>query len=260
MAAFARLLGLPTAASEHASQVDAVIGATHILMIALFLGWFVFFIYLLIRFRQSRQPTAIYQGTRSHAAKYIEYAIVVAEGALLFGLSVPVWSRQIANPVSADQAQTIRVIGQQFAWNIHYPGEDGIFGSTVNELIDAESNPVGVDRNDPFAKDDIITVNQLHIPVSTTIRIELSSYDVIHSFFLPEMRVKQDAIPGMIIPLSFKATETGEWEIACAQLCGLGHFRMRGYFTVHEKKDYLQWMEEKIAEQATTSQPKGFWD
>lgn len=260
MAAFARLLGLPTAASEHASQVDAVIGATHILMIALFLGWFIFFIYLLIRFRRSRQPTAIYQGTRSHAAKYIEYAIVVAEVALLFGLSVPVWSRQIANPVSADQAQTIRVIGQQFAWNIHYPGPDGVFGKTSPELVDEAENPIGIDRSDDFAKDDVFTVNQLHIPVNTPINISLSTKDVIHNFKLTELRVSQDAIPGMEIPVWFEATMTSEeflrttegsaregkgFEIACAQLCGLGHYRMKGFLTVHNDEGYAAWLQEQ---------------
>lgn len=219
-----------------------------------------FFIYILVRFRAKNNPRASYKGTKSHFSRYIEGAVAIVEIALLFGLSVPVWSREIANPIPAEDALTIRVVGQQFAWNIHYPGVDGVFGATSIDLVDSEANPLGVDRDDIFAKDDIVTINQLHIPVNTPIRIELSSFDVIHSFSLPEMRVKQDAIPGLTIPLSFTATSTGEWEIACAQLCGLGHYRMRGFFTVHEQNDYEMWMSGQIAELASFNQPKGFFD
>ena len=260
MIEFARSLGLPAAASAHAGQVDGLIGWVHLLMLVLFVGWGAFFFYVLVRFRKRRQPRANYHGTHSHLSRYLEGVIAVIEIALLFGLSVPVWARQIANPVAAEEAHTIRVVGQQFAWNIHYPGADGMFGATSTELVDAEVNPLGVDRDDLFAKDDIVTVNQLHIPVNTPIRIELSSFDVVHSFSLPEMRVKQDAIPGMVIPLSFTATATGEWEIACAQLCGLGHYRMRGFFTVHDQSSYDAWMAERVAALEAAAQPKGFFD
>ena len=260
MIGFARWLGLPSAASAHAGQVDSVIGWVHLLMLVLFVGWGAFFFYVLVRFRRRRNPRANYEGTHSHVSRYFEVAIAVIEVVLLFGLSVPVWARQIANPVTAEEALTIRVTGQQFAWNIHYPGADGVFGATAPDLVDAEGNPLGVDRDDVFAKDDITTVNQLHVPVNTPIRIELAAFDVVHSFFLPQMRVKQDAIPGMTIPLSFTATESGEWEIACAQLCGLGHYRMRGFFTVHEQGGYDAWMAEQVAKLEAASQPGGFFD
>ena len=260
MIEFARSMWMPQAASAHAGQVDGLIGWVHLLMLVLFVGWGIFFFYILARFRARRQPRANYHGTHSHLSRYIEGAVAVIEIALLFGLSVPVWARQIANPVPAEEAMTIRVVGQQFAWNIHYPGADGMFGATSVDLVDAEVNPVGLDRDDVFAKDDVTTVNQLHVPVDTPIRIELSAFDVVHSFFLPEMRVKQDAIPGMTIPLSFTATDTGEWEIACAQLCGLGHYRMRGFFTVHDQAGFDAWMAERVAEVEAAAQPKGFFD
>ena len=249
---------MPQAASTHAGQVDGLIGWVHLLMLVLFVGWGIFFFFILVRFRKRRNPKANYEGTHSHLSRWVEGAVAVIEIALLFGLSVPVWARVVANPTPAEEAMTIRVVGQQFAWNIHYPGADGVFGATSVDLVDAEANPVGVDRDDVMAKDDIVTVNQLHIPVDTPIRIELSSFDVVHSFFLPEMRVKQDAIPGMTIPLSF--TATGEWEIACAQLCGLGHYRMRGFFTVHDQAGFNAWMAERVAEVEAASQPKGFFD
>ena len=154
----------------------------------------------------------------------------------------------------------MRVIGQQFAWNIHYPGPDGKFGSTSAELVDEQDNPIGLDRSSDNAADDFYTVNQFHIPVNQKIRVDLTSKDVIHSFTLPELRVKQDAIPGMSIPVHFQATMTSEeflettvgtaregrgLEITCAQLCGLGHYRMRGFFTVHDDEGYQAWLDEQ---------------
>ena len=97
------------------------------------------------------------------------------------------------------------MIAQQFAWNIHYPGVDGQFGRTDITLVDEEINPIGLDRNGSGA-DDIVTLNQLHLPVNKQVMIYLSSKDVIHSFGLPEMRVKQDIIPGMEIPIYFTPT------------------------------------------------------
>jgi cytochrome c oxidase subunit 2 len=138
----------------------------------------------------------------------------------------------------------IRVVAEQFAWNVHYPGADGIFGRTVPDLVNA-SNPIGLDPADPRAADDIVSINQLHLEKDRPVTIRLSSKDVIHSFNLPTMRVKQDTIPGMEIPVHFTPVEVnGEerWEIACAQLCGLGHYRMRGFLTVHTTEDFRAWL------------------
>ena len=104
------------------------------------------------------------------------------------------------------------------------------------------ANALGLDRNDPDGKDDITTINQLNLPVDKPILVHLSSKDVIHSFGLIEMRVKQDAIPGMDIPVWFIPNKTGEFEIACSQLCGLGHYRMRGFVSVKTQADYDAWL------------------
>jgi cytochrome c oxidase subunit 2 len=107
-------------------------------------------------------------------------------------------------------------------------------------LVTADNN-IGIDRTDPNAKDDIVTTNQLMLPVDRPVLVHLSSQDVIHSFGLYEMRVKQDAIPGMSIPVWFIPNRVGEYEIACSQLCGLGHFRMRGFITIQSAADYQKW-------------------
>ena len=154
----------------------------------------------------------------------------------------------------------VRVVAQQFAWNIHYPGNDGKFGPTKPELVDEETNPVGLDRSSPAGADDIVTINQLHLPVNKMAMIYLTSKDVIHNFALPEMRVKQDAIPGMSIPIFFTPNKTSKdflteisgsprdgmgYEIACAQLCGNSHYRMKGYLTVETQEEFDEFLAEE---------------
>ena len=159
-----------------------------------------------------------------------------------------------------NETHHIRVIAQQFAWNIHYPGADGKFGGTNLNLVDEESNPIGLDRNSPHGADDFVTINQMHLPVNKQVMIHLSSKDVIHSFGIPEMRIKQDAIPGMTIPFFFTPTMTSAefiekikgskregmgYEIACAQLCGNAHYRMRGYVKIDTETEYAAWLVEQ---------------
>ncbi|MBT3738774.1 MAG: hypothetical protein HOG33_06730 [Candidatus Marinimicrobia bacterium] len=256
-----RNFGLPSvSASTQGPQIDNIISIVHWLMLILFVGWGAYFIYTLIKFRASNNPKADYNGVKNHYSSYIEGLVAVVEVILLFGFAFPIWASRVNDvPVGTEVVQ-IRVVGQQFAWNFHYPGPDGVFGKTSVNLVDEAENPIGLDRNDSFAKDDIFTVNQLHIPVNTPINVSLSTKDVIHNFKLPELRVSQDAIPGMEIPVWFEATMTSEdflkttigtkregkgFEIACAQLCGLGHYRMVGYMTVHNDEGYSAWLTEQ---------------
>ena len=240
-------LGLPEAASAHSAQIDSMMGLVHWLMLILFLIWAPFFLYTLVRFRASRNPKADYRGVASHLSTYQEVGVVVAELVLLFGFAVPTWAelRSESHYPPEGESTVVHVIAEQFAWNIHYPGPDGMFGERVPELVDLQTNPVGLRPGDPAAADDIVTVNEMHVPVDKPVIVHLTSKDVIHSFTLTEMRVKQDAIPGLSIPLYFTPIKTGAWEIACAQLCGLGHYRMRGYFTVHSASDYEAWLAEQ---------------
>jgi cytochrome c oxidase subunit 2 len=127
---------------------------------------------------------------------------------------------------------------------MHYAGPDGKFGRRQVNLVAAE-NPIGLDRTDPDGKDDIVDTNNLTIPVDRPILVHLSSLDVIHSFGLVEMRVKQDAVPGLDIPVWFIPNKIGEFEIACSQLCGLGHYRMRGFIHVKSQADYDAWLKEQ---------------
>ena len=254
-------LGLPPLATTHGGQIDSLIGWTHIFMLILFVGWGGFFTYCLIRFRRSRNPVADYQGSTSHTSSYLEGGVLIVEMILLFAFSIPLWAQRVDHIPPQRDALLVQVTGEQFAWNVHYAGDDGVFGRTDIKLLDLQSNPLGLDRTDPAAKDDVTTLNQLYLPVNKPVIVRLRSKDVIHSFGVPEFRVKQDAIPGLTIPIWFipnvttaeMRSRTGkaefQYEIACAQLCGLGHARMRGFVTVQTAEEFQKWMAEQVASQ-----------
>jgi len=236
--------GLPPDLSTHGAAIDNLIIIVHVFMVLLFVGWGIYLVYCLFRFRQRAGHTASYESARSKIPKYSEIGIVFFEAFLLVGLSFPVWSKLKTDFPEEKASTELRVIAQQFAWNIHYPGRDGTFGPTSIKLI-TDDNPIGVDRSDPAGRDDIISVNQLHFPVGKPVIIHLSSLDVIHSFAIPVLRIKQDIIPGLNIPIWFEATRTAKFDIACAQLCGVGHTRMRGFVTVDTEQQYQKWLKEQ---------------
>jgi cytochrome c oxidase subunit 2 len=250
---------LPPVASEHGPQLDHVNEMVHWLMFILFIGWGAFFLFTLFRFRAGANPRASYGGAKSHSSTYLEVAVAVVEAVLLIGFSIPLWADRMDEFPAEKDAVVVRVVGEQFAWNMHYPGADGKFGRTSRDLIDLETNPLGLDREGEGA-DDITTVNQLHLPVDKPAIVHVSSKDVIHCFNLPHMRVKQDTIPGMSIPLWFIPNVTTEemrartgnpefvYEIACAQLCGLGHSSMRGFLTVHTREAFDAWLAEQASQ------------
>jgi cytochrome c oxidase subunit II len=230
-------LGLPVAAATHSPDVDSLIVIVHWLMLVLFVGWGLFFVYVLFRFSRRSNPTASYDGAKGKVSKGLEVGIVIIEAVLLLFYAIPAWARRVTNFPSESEAVVVRVVGEQFAWNVQYPGADGKFGRTDPTLVSSD-NPLGLDRNDPNAKDDVTTINQLTLPVNRPILVHLSSKDVIHSFGVYELRVKQDSIPGMDIPVWFIPNRVGDYEIACSQLCGLGHYRMRGFVNIKSAADY----------------------
>ena len=141
------LLGLPQAASSHAGDIDTMIVLIHWLMAVLFVGWGLFFVYVLFRFRRGANPKADYAGAKGKLSKGIEVAIVVAEMVLLIGYAIPAWAKRVKAFPTENEALVVRVVGEQFAWNVHYHGPDGKFGRTDPKLVAAD-NPLGLDRND----------------------------------------------------------------------------------------------------------------
>ncbi len=228
---------LPPAASAHASSIDFVLTLVHVLMFVLFAGWGAYFIWVLFRFRSGRQPRANPQGATGRFALGVEIGVVIAEGVLLVVFALPLWFARTSAVPAATNAVVVRVVAQQFAWNVHYPGPDGQFGDVSIALVSAD-NPIGLDRRSAAGKDDIVLPNELHVPVDRPVVLQLSSKDVIHSFGVPAMRVKQDVIPGLLTPVWFTPTVIGRYDIQCSQLCGLGHYRMRGLIVVESTADF----------------------
>jgi cytochrome c oxidase subunit II len=237
-------LGLPVQASTHAAELDHMTVLVHWLMLVLFVGWGAFFVFVLVRFRKGANPKASYEGAHGKLAKGLEIGVAIVEVILLVFYAIPSWATRVAAFPAENEAVVVRVTAEQFAWNVHYPGPDTRFGRRDIKLVSSD-NPLGLDRNDADAKDDIATVNQLNVPIDRPILVHLSSKDVIHSFGLFEMRVKQDVIPGMEIPVWFIPNRAGQYEIACSQLCGIGHFRMRGFVTVQSDAEFRDWLAEE---------------
>ena len=242
-------LGLPVAASAEAGDVDRIMVLVHWLMLVLFVGWSVFFAYVLLRFRRARQPVASYHGVRARWATWVESGVLAAEIALLVFFSIPAWSARVDALPAESESTVVRVVAEQFAWNVHYPGADGVFGRTDITLVNPD-NPLGLDRRDPAAADDITTINRLNLPIAKPAIVHLSTKDVVHSFGLPEMRVKQDTTPGISQQVWFTPTRLGEWDIACSQLCGLGHSRMRGVYAIQSQTDFEAWLAQQAERQA----------
>ena len=176
-------------------------------------------IYFAIKYRARPGRRATY----THGAQTPEYIWtgVTAVAVVILGLmSAPVWAKVKGRHAVPPGAMPIGILAKQFEWHVTYPGADGRLGTP----------------------DDFQVRSQLHVPVDTPVVATLEAEDVIHSFFVPPWRIKQDAVPGMKIPVWFQATRTGTFELGCAELCGLGHYRMRAVVTVHSKEDFARWM------------------
>src|SRR5438093_5208935 len=167
---------------------------------ALFLGWSAFFIFVLIRFRKSRRPAADHTGVRSGISTHLEFSVVLIEAVLFLGFAIPLWAKRVNQFPPGKEALVVHVVAQQFSFNFHLPGPDGQFGRRDVSLV-SNSNPLGLDPNDPASKDDIVTLGELHVPINRPVIVELSSKDVIHNFALPHMRIAGDAIPGSLLPM-----------------------------------------------------------
>lgn len=231
------LAGILPNASEHGPLVDHMLEVCHWFMLALFVGWITYFFIAIWKFHKSRNPKADYHGVRSHASTHIEFSVVLIEAVLLLGFALPLWGRRVNDiPQTGDKLE-VRCIAEQFKWYFHYPGADGKFGRQHIRFITL-ANPLGIDPNDESSKDDFVSINELHLVNHKPTVVRVSSRDVIHGLALQQMRIQQDAMPGMEIPQWFRPIKTGSWEIICAQLCGQGHYGMRATYTVEEQKEF----------------------
>ncbi len=236
---------LPPLASEHGAGIDRMINYLLITVGVLFVVGHLTLGYFVWRFgRQGRVTFRLASSKAERRWSLIPVVLMalIAEGGVLV-LGLPVWGKFYASK-APPEAVVVEVTAEQFAWNIRYPGKDGTFGRTEPKLI-TDENPVGLDKSDPAARDDILLLSKIVVPVNRPVRIRLRSKDTLHSFFLPNFRVKQDSVPGMTIEFWFVPTAKGDYEIACAELCGFGHFQMRGLFNVMTQEEFEKWLSEQ---------------
>jgi cytochrome c oxidase subunit II len=240
---------LPHGASSAAFWIDQQFTLTYFLMGIVFvaaqgaLGLFVW---------QYRDREGAKKAEYSHGNVKLEVLWTVLTAVLFVGLNLMgsnVWARERFAPAEAG-AIPVEVTGMQFAWYFRYAGPDGKFGATSPKLMDASAGneaAVGLDTSDAAAKDDVVT-GTMYLPVNRQVDLRLRAVDVIHSFFVPAMRFKQDAVPGLEIHMHFTPTEVGDYEIACAELCGLGHYKMHGMLKVVSPEDFDKWLAAREAE------------
>jgi len=187
----------------------------------------------------------------SHGNLKLEVLWTGLTAILFIGLNLmgsPIWAAERFEPAKPD-AVPVEVTGMQFAWYFRYPGNDGKYGKTSPTLIDPSAGneaAIGLDTDDPASKDDVVA-GTMYLPVNREVDLTLRADDVIHSFFVPSMRFKQDAVPGLAIHMHFTPIETGDYEIACAELCGLGHYKMHGMLKVVSQADFDKWIADREA-------------
>jgi cytochrome c oxidase subunit II len=197
--------------------------------------------YCVFRFRHREGQRAHYEPENRRLELWLTIATAVGVAAML-APGLIVWARFVTVP---EEATEVEVVAQQWLWSYRLPGEDGVLGRSDSRLIGID-NPLGVAPDDPAGADDvIIEAGDLHLPVDRPVKMLLRSIDVLHNFYVPEFRGKMDMVPGMITYFWFTPTRTGEFEVLCAELCGVGHGFMRGFVSVDEDTDYQAWLAEQ---------------
>lgn len=216
--------GFPENVSTFGAEIDSIFTLILYVTGVMFVIVEAVLIYFIIRYRRRDGRKAEY--IRGHRTAEVVWTVVpfLLVGLLAFR-SAGTWLDLKSPARFPEDALGLSVAAKQFEWNVSYPGADGQLGTA----------------------DDFVTRNELHFPVGQPVRVTLTAEDVIHSFFLPEFRVKQDVVPGMETYVWFEATRTGEFTLGCAELCGLGHYRMRGTVFVHTPEEFQQWMATEAA-------------
>jgi cytochrome c oxidase subunit 2 len=240
-----RIWWFPPTITEFGKQIDAqfnrtlLITGTVFILAQLGLAWAIF------RYRDHGQKASFFEGNSTMEFVWTLATVLLFVGLGLYGEHA--WAEAHFQG-EAPGALEIELTGQQFQWQVRYAGRDGKWGRTLPEKVSASTgNPLGLDPADPAGKDDIVPGPQMYVPIGREVELLIRTQDVTHSFYVRELRLKQDAVPGMVIHMHFNATTPGEYEIACAELCGLGHYKMRGFLEVVSQADFDKWMSDQEA-------------
>ena len=229
--------------------IDSMISITFWITGAVFAAVILFMAYCVFKFRHKEGRVADYEPENNKLEIWLTIITSVGVAALL-APGLVVWWQFVTVP---DDAAEVEVVAQQWQWNYRLPGEDGILGTVDNRLINSD-NPLGINPDDPNGQDDVvIEADDLHLPIGKPVKMLLRSVDVLHDYMVPEFRAKMDMVPGMITYFWFTPTRTGEFQVLCAELCGVGHAFMRGAVLIDTEEDYRSW----LLDQATFAQLSG---
>ena len=261
----------PPPITEHGWNVDRVLVFVHVLMGVLFVGWSLYFLYCIFKFRESNHPKADYHGARSKFwTTLAEYGVIAAEVVLIVCFAIPLWAEvmndeelaKIKANAKNGSGLEIHILAKQFDWSARYAGNDNKFSQQGIRFADKSNNPFGLDPDDTSI-DDVVVLSAkdrkgaIVVPADTAVALKITSMDVIHSFKVLPLRVCKDAIPGLQLPIHFEAktkyldpneeNKDGEhvFLITCAQLCGDGHGSMNGYLKVVSKTKFQEWIKTK---------------
>ncbi|HEU0118925.1 MAG TPA: cytochrome c oxidase subunit II [Bryobacteraceae bacterium] len=231
----------PDAISAHARAYDSQLVITLWVVGCIFVAAQAALAWVVFRYRDRGQQPSAAAGNNTLELLWTSATAVVFLALAFAGQGI--WAGvHLAGPDPA--ALRIETLAKQFAWTYRYAGADGVFGRVdIRQIDDASGNPFGIDSRDPKGRDDI-TEALLRVPAGRPVELHLKSRDVIHNFFVRELRLKQDVVPGMTIPLRFTAETPGTYEVPCSELCGLGHHQMRSSLVVLPPAEFDEWMRE----------------
>lgn len=242
-----------TALASNWGMVDFTVDITLYVTGFVFVAVNLFMAYCVIRFRHRKDARAAYEPENKKLETWLTGLTAVGVAAMLTpGLFV--WAKFVDVP---EDAHVVEAIGQQWHWTYRYPGVDGKLGQVDTERISAD-NPFGIDPDDPHGQDDVIVYNpEAHIPVDRPVKFLLRSKDVLHNFTVAQFRVKMDLVPGMNTFMWLTPTVPGRFEVLCEELCGIGHFAMRGAVVVDEQEDFDHWLAQQTTFAEQMAKPAG---
>ena len=248
-----KAFSFPEVVSQDGGQIDGLIIAVHLLMLVLFVGWIIYYFVALWKFRATNNPKADYKGVKSKTITNSIEGAVIASELVLVVVAIYFWNFYVNEPSDFSEASVVRVTAEQFAWNARYPGADRKLGAQSKTLVSA-ANPFGTDKSKPYWEDDVeVLKSDIVVPMiknkdgtHKSVTIDLTSTDVIHCFKVLPLRVCQDVIPGMRIPIHFRPVKVGRYQITCAQLCGDGHARMKGAVKVVDEAAWNEWYKAEV--------------
>jgi cytochrome c oxidase subunit 2 len=220
------------------TSIDNAVDVTFWVTGAVFIAVNTFLVYSVVRYRARKGHTAHYEPESARLEKQLTLWTAVGVAALL-APGLYAWAQFVDIP---KDAAVLEAVGQQWQWSFRFPGKDGVLGLSDVQYI-TDDNPFGMNPDDPYGKDDVlITDSTVHIPIGKPLKMVLRSKDVLHDFFVPQFRARMNLVPGSVTYFWFTPTKVGKYEILCAQLCGIGHYAMRGTVIVDDQKTFDAWL------------------